>query len=111
MYESKPLKEQGIRKSLSQISLDERKAKKASRKNFTWKRDVSGTTAEGKSLKTTQDSKVNKVEGIFMSPDTFLYAEVNFDEKGNRNNRRKKSLVSRFEVVTYIQSYTPSDRT
>ncbi|XP_074638713.1 uncharacterized protein LOC141897150 isoform X3 [Acropora palmata] len=62
LYESKPLKEQGIRKSLSQISLDERKAKKASRKNFTWKRDVAGTTAEGKSLKTTHDSKVNKVE-------------------------------------------------
>ncbi|XP_015755309.1 PREDICTED: cytosolic carboxypeptidase 2-like [Acropora digitifera] len=62
LYESKPLKEQGIRKSLSQISLDERKAKKASRKNFTWKRDVSGTTAEVKSLKTTHDSKVNKVE-------------------------------------------------
>ncbi|KAK2569276.1 Cytosolic carboxypeptidase 2 [Acropora cervicornis] len=43
LYESKPLKEQGIRKSLSQISLDERKAKKASRKNFTWKRDVAGS--------------------------------------------------------------------
>ena len=67
MYESKPVKEQEIRKSLSQISLDERKTKRASRKNFTWKQDVSGTTKEGRSLKTTHDYKVDKVEGIFVS--------------------------------------------
>lgn len=67
MYESKPVKEQEIRKSLSQISLDGRKAKRASRKNFTWKQDVSGTTTEEKSLKTTHDYKVDKVEGIFVS--------------------------------------------
>ena len=46
MYEAKPVKEQELKKSFSQISLEERKAKKASQKTSTRKKTVSTAATE-----------------------------------------------------------------
>ena len=45
MYEPKPVKEQELKKSFSQMSLDERKTKKASQKNSSRKKVMSAAAA------------------------------------------------------------------
>lgn len=62
LYESKPVKDQELKKSLSQMSLEERKAKKASRKNFARKQVVSSVAVERKSLQTTDDHQGKETE-------------------------------------------------
>ena len=56
------MKDQELKKSLSQMSLEERKAKKASRKNFARKQVVSSVAVERKSLQTTDDHQGKETE-------------------------------------------------
>lgn len=49
MYESKPLRDQEVRQSLSQMSLEERKIKKAIHKNSARKQIASAAATEGAS--------------------------------------------------------------
>ena len=63
LYETKPLKEQELRKSLSQVSLEERKIKKASHKNSNRKKVVSAAPTEGTSWQ-LDERPVKKTEGI-----------------------------------------------
>ena len=46
MYEAKPVKEQELKKTFSQMSLEERKAKKAGQKTSTRKKTVSTAATE-----------------------------------------------------------------
>ena len=64
MYESKPLKEQELRKSLSQMSLEERKMKKISQKNSTRNKAVSAAANGGTTRQQTNERSVKKTEGI-----------------------------------------------
>ncbi|XP_078346337.1 uncharacterized protein LOC144631703 isoform X2 [Oculina patagonica] len=59
LYEPKPVKEQELRKSFSQMSLEERKTKKASQKNSTRKKVMSAVSTEGISWQRTEDETRN----------------------------------------------------
>lgn len=62
------MKEQELRKSLSQVSLEERKTKKLSQKNSGKKKVVSAAATEGTSWKQTEEvapRTLKKREGIF----------------------------------------------
>lgn len=66
MYEpSKPAKEAEVRKSLSQMSLEEKKTKRSSFKNLSKKKAVSGVVVdEGTSLQKSNERVDTKNEGI-----------------------------------------------
>ena len=65
MYEpSKPAKEAEVRKSLSQMSLEEKKTKRSSFKNLSKKKAVSVVVGEGTSLQKSNERVDTKNEGI-----------------------------------------------
>ena len=65
MYEpSKPAKEAEVRKSLSQMSLEEKKTKRSSFKNPSKKKVVSVVVDEGTSLQKSNERVDTKNEGI-----------------------------------------------
>lgn len=65
MYEpSKPAKEAEVRKSLSQMSLEEKKTKRSSFKNRSKKKAVSVVVDEGTSLQKSNERVDTKNEGI-----------------------------------------------
>ena len=65
MYEpSKPAKEAEVRKSLSQMSLEEKKTKRSSFKNLSKKKTVSVVVDEGTSLQKSNERVDTKNEGI-----------------------------------------------
>ena len=65
MYEpSKPAKESEVRKSLSQMSLEEKKTKRSSFKNLSKKKAVSVVVDEGTSLQKSNERVDTKNEGI-----------------------------------------------
>ena len=65
MYEpSKPAKEAEVRKSLSQMSLEEKKTKRSSFKNLSKKKAVSVVVDEGTSLQKSNERVDTKNEGI-----------------------------------------------
>ncbi|XP_020620717.1 uncharacterized protein LOC110058406 isoform X2 [Orbicella faveolata] len=55
LYEPKPVKEQELKKSFSQMSLEERKIKKVSQKNSTRKKTVSAAAAERTNWQQTEE--------------------------------------------------------
>lgn len=65
MYEpSKPAKEAEVRKSLSQMLLEEKKTKRSSFKNLSKKKAVSVVVDEGTSLQKSNERVDTKNEGI-----------------------------------------------
>ena len=65
MYEpSKPAMEAEVRKSLSQMSLEEKKTKRSSFKNLSKKKAVSVVVDEGTSLQKSNERVDTKNEGI-----------------------------------------------
>jgi len=70
LYESKPLKEQELRKSLSQMSLEERKMKKISQKNSKRNKVVSAAATEGTTRQQTNERSVKKTEVQQLEPKT-----------------------------------------
>ena len=76
MYEPKPVKEPELKKSFSQMSLDERKTKKGGQKNSTRKKVMSAATTEGASWRQKEEETrtLKKRESMYFLLNFFPYA-------------------------------------